>query len=344
MLGKLRFCALLCTAVTLAGAQTIGSNTTQTIAIIDGPRIEYVDANSAKIAWTSNVEGSATVRYGTDRNNLSMVAQEAWGGKQADAGGAIHRVELKNLQANTTYHFTAESGQARGGRGEVAKSNIQLLHTTTGESARQEWHERGEIKAGPIAMDVTDRQATLWWSMGDEKLDGNAASVKFGRDKSNQSETAQSTGSAEHRVTLSNLEPATTYFFTITSTEGRPASTGEFTTANADFAQAKFRISNGPIIEVIGKNSAVISWSTTGRSSSTVHYGTDPKNLSQAAQAPWGQQIHRVRITGLKPNTRYYFTVESAQAEGTGLGAKSNTGQFTTVSEGQQAMNFRESF
>jgi phosphodiesterase/alkaline phosphatase D-like protein len=347
MLGnKIFLPALLWATLGAAAAQTTNSAQSTKIIITDGPRIEYVDDNSAKIAWTSSVEGSATVRYGTDRNNLSMVAQEPWGGKKVDASGAIHRVELKNLKANTTYYFTAESGQAKGGSGVVAKSDIQTLQTKTVEQAKQDWRggQRGDIQAGPIAMNVTDRQAVLWWSTGDEQLDGKAATVKYGKDKSSQSLTAESPAGSEHRVTLSNLDPGTTYYFTVTTQDGKTITEGQLKTESSDFAQSKFRLTNGPVIETLGKDSAVIAWSTSGRSSSTVRFGTDPSNLSQTAQAPWGQQTHRVRITGLQPNTRYYFLVESAQAEGTGLSAKSNQSQFKTVSEGQQAMSFSKSF
>jgi hypothetical protein len=51
-----------------------------------------------------------------------------------------------------------------------------------------------------------------------------------------------------------------------------------------------------------------------------VTYGTNPNNLTQLAEAPWGAGglTHRVQIRNLKPGTTYYFTVETGQAQGTG--------------------------
>jgi len=101
---------------------------------------------------------------------------------------------------------------------------------------------------------------------------------------------------------------------------------------------ATVKIVNGPVIESVFDDHAVIAWSTNQKSSTTLKYGTDQNNLNQTAQAPWGQETHRVEIKNLKPDTRYYFVVESAQAEGSGTLAKSNRAPFVTVSEGQQAM------
>jgi phosphodiesterase/alkaline phosphatase D-like protein len=41
-------------------------------------------------------------------------------------------------------------------------------------------------------------------------------------------------------------------------------------------------------------------------------------------------QMHRVRVTGLKPKTTYFFVVDSAHGEDTGTEAKSQVAQFQT--------------
>ncbi len=77
------------------------------VRITNGPIIEEADGNHARIAWTTNIQGSTRVTYGTDMGNMSKLAEAPWG-----AGGLTHRVELKNLQPGTTYYFQAETGQA----------------------------------------------------------------------------------------------------------------------------------------------------------------------------------------------------------------------------------------
>ncbi len=41
-------------------------------------------------------------------------------------------------------------------------------------------------------------------------------------------------------------------------------------------------------------------------------------------------QNHRVHLKNLKPNTKYFFVVDSGQGEGTGTEAKSSVAEFTT--------------
>jgi phosphodiesterase/alkaline phosphatase D-like protein len=96
------------------------------------------------------------------------------------------------------------------------------------------------------------------------------------------------------------------------------------------------KIVNGPRVEGTGANWAVIAWSTNTGGSTVVRYGTDPKNLNQTAEAPYSDnekakaQNHRVHLKNLKPNTKYFFMVDSGQGEGTGTEAKSGVSEFTT--------------
>jgi hypothetical protein len=104
---------------------------------------------------------------------------------------------------------------------------------------------------------------------------------------------------------------------------------------------APVHIVQGPELESATDNSAIISWTTNNPGGSdlhyaVVHYGTDPKNLSQTAKSPnkrnrsHPSMIFRVRVDGLRPGTSYYYTVESVQATGTPDGVKSALNQFTT--------------
>lgn len=96
------------------------------------------------------------------------------------------------------------------------------------------------------------------------------------------------------------------------------------------------KIINGPVVEGLGDNWAVIAWTTNTGGSTIVKYGTDPKNLNQTGEAPYADnektshQNHRVHLKNLKPGTTYYFMVVSGQGEDTGTQAQSHVGQFTT--------------
>ena len=103
---------------------------------------------------------------------------------------------------------------------------------------------------------------------------------------------------------------------------------------------AKVRITQGPEIE---RNDyvVIIRWTSDNPGGSpehygVVHYGTNPKQLSQTAKSPirlnpgHSYTVFRVRMDGLKPRTTYYYTVDSMEANGKGDGVKSTVKHFTT--------------
>jgi hypothetical protein len=90
-------------------------------------------------------------------------------------------------------------------------------------------------------------------------------------------------------------------------------------------------ITNGPGADKVTDSSAEIFWNTSVPSTAVVRYGTSPKDLDQnASESTSGQTSHKVELTNLKPNTKYYFQVDAGQGQGTGTEAKSGVGTFTT--------------
>jgi hypothetical protein len=87
------------------------------------------------------------------------------------------------------------------------------------------------------------------------------------------------------------------------------------------------RITQGPEVEMSKEFLTIIRWTTNNPGGSPVHYGivhygTDPKHLSQAAENPirlnpdHSSTIFRVRMDDLKAGTTYYYTVASREANG----------------------------
>jgi phosphodiesterase/alkaline phosphatase D-like protein len=147
-------------------------------------------------------------------------------------------------------------------------------------------------------------------------------------------------GQQSHTIELSGLQPGTTYYYQIVTSDGRSLDKGSFQTANAQQAQQKFQITHGPVIEQLAPDHVVIAWTTSAPSSSVVTYGSDPGNLNQKAEAPWGQQTHRVTVHNLNPNTKYYFQIQTGQAQGTGESLTSAIFPAKTEAAGQQARVF----
>src|SRR5262249_9757988 len=156
----------------------------------------------------------------------------------------------------------------------------------------------------------------------------SSTTLKYGTDKNNLNQEVQSPwGGSPHRVTVKNLKPSTTYYFKVmdanaqntgtkeesnvfsfttmakgatpdranknVGTQGEPTREGPVTASTSlpqsdQPAKADVQITNGPVLNGIYDNKAVISWSTNSSSSATIKYGTDQSNLTQQAQSPWG--------------------------------------------------------
>jgi hypothetical protein len=101
------------------------------------------------------------------------------------------------------------------------------------------------------------------------------------------------------------------------------------------------RITEGPAIESAKRNLIIIKWTSnnpggTDEHFGVVHYGTNPAKLVQTAQSPvrlnqnHALTVFRVRVDGLRPQTTYYYAVDSMQGNGSSDGVKSAVNQFTS--------------
>jgi hypothetical protein len=103
-------CACFAAAQTPATTQTATANQ-QAGTDVTNPVLEFANANSAKIAWTSKQAANLGMHYGTDPNQLTGAVDAI-----EKSGGDNHRASLVNLQPNTTYYvqMTTSTGQPVG--------------------------------------------------------------------------------------------------------------------------------------------------------------------------------------------------------------------------------------
>ena len=198
------------------------------------------------------------------------------------------------------------------------------------------------LLAGPIVQNLKDTSATIFWITNADA--GTILRYGIDRDHPDQSAIPQnpnprSSGNfQEFSARLTNLQPNKPYYFQIVSCDGQLKGSGTFETEPTGYAQNEIVITDGPVIEFLDSNNAEIAWSTNLPSSTLVRYGDDPNALVKTARAPWGQNTHRIALHDLKPQTTYYFVVESAEAKGVGTMAKSAEAQLSTPAAGEQAL------
>ena len=109
---------------------------------------------------------------------------------------------------------------------------------------------------------------------------------------------------------------------------------------------ARVQITQGPELEVASSYLAIVRWTTNNPGGSddqfaVIHYGTDPKNLSQTAKShirlnrSHSYTDFRVRLGALKPKTTYYYKVTSIESNGKSDGEESAVNRFITPGPGE---------
>jgi Purple acid Phosphatase, N-terminal domain len=101
------------------------------------------------------------------------------------------------------------------------------------------------------------------------------------------------------------------------------------------------QISKGPEVPLVGGYLTVVRWTVNNPGGlpvhyGVVHYGRDPKSLSQTAKNsirlnPYqSSTVFRVNLFDLPPKTTLYYTVESMDSSGKSDGVTSPVETFTT--------------
>src|SRR5439155_23126463 len=73
-------------------------------------------------------------------------------------------------------------------------------------------------------------------------------------------------------------------------------------------------LTRGPYLQMGTPTGAVVRWRTGAPSDARVRYGTDPANLSAFADVTGLSTEHEVALSGLQPNTKYYYSVGTTSA------------------------------
>ncbi len=68
-------------------------------------------------------------------------------------------------------------------------------------------------------------------------------------------------------------------------------------------------LTRGPYLQIGTPTSTVVRWRTSAGSESRVHYGSELANLSAFAHDGVVTTEHEVTVSGLQPNTRYYYSI-----------------------------------
>jgi phosphodiesterase/alkaline phosphatase D-like protein len=323
-------------AFTKADVQALASGSTSTggTSTSGGPPIvttgtaSAITPSSANLAGSVNPDGQATTHqfeYGTTPSLGSTTTSiSAGSGASAESVSA----SLSGLAPNTTYYYrlsaTNGSGTVNGSEGTFTTGvAVQAPVVTTGS-----------------ASSVTTSSATISGTVNDE---GQATTYHFEWGTSSTSysnsttETLDGSGTIDDGVSadLTGLQAGTTYYYRIVATN--PSGTtdgaqGSFTTD----ALAAPAVSTGSATSVTTTSATIAGTVNAEGQSTTYHFdwGTSSSSYGNSTTVTSDgsgttNDAVSANLTGLQPNTTYYYRIVATNATGTSDGTQ---GTFTTAS------------
>jgi hypothetical protein len=190
----------------IAVASAWALNQAPTARITQGPTIEYTDDQFAVVTWTTDVATQSRVYYGTDQKNLTQVSENR-------NSRTFHRIDLQNLQPSTTYYFRIDNGSTS----TLATNSFQTVASGASaehdlQPARLNQPVAAAITKGPSIQYADDTSAVITWSTSTP----SPSKVYYGSSPNQLTQSAESPGAnTYHRVHLSGLTAATTYYFQV---------------------------------------------------------------------------------------------------------------------------------
>lgn len=77
------------------------------------------------------------------------------------------------------------------------------------------------------------------------------------------------------------------------------------------YLDSRLQGARGPYLQMPAADAITIRWQTLSAGPGVVRYGTSPDKLEQRAEGS-SDTVHEVRITGLQPDTTYYYSVDKS--------------------------------
>ncbi len=266
---------------------------TQLPVILSGPSITSRTHNSAIVEWTTDEPANSQVRFGS-----SGLDENARSGDS----GLEHKLVLSNLQAATSYRYKVSSTDATG-NGPV--QSAEGAFTTHAEADLTS----PKLTAAPSIIYKNDRSATLRWTT-DEVATGR---VVFGLNDSLSTRRKLTQTGTQHEVTLTNLSPATRYYYRVAATDlsnngpTQSALDSFVTDTGADLTSPTLAA-----IEAVAADSlAIVRWTTDEVADSFVEFGVDSLVLGTRVGDGKDVLAHEIALTNLVPGTRYFLKVGS---------------------------------
>jgi len=175
-----------------------------TVPIISNVHVPYVGARSVTIQWDTNEAATSRVEYGTTINYNKSTG--------SSTRTKVHDITIKNLQPNTLYHFRVVSSDKDKNTAVYADEVFKTDFNTTLDDRDLEIFDIRPTNINDSY--ISSNTVTLSW----RTTRPATGRVRYGTTpKLGKSIVLPEPRPFLHIVTLKDLEPATTYYYTLES-------------------------------------------------------------------------------------------------------------------------------
>jgi hypothetical protein len=250
---------------------------------------------TASLVWqTPETATQGLLRYGLSADSLDKSVAD-------DAVGTVHGVSLSGLTPATTYYFQAIS---RDGATERRSSVISLR-------TLNDW-VIADISSSPTETTVSASFSTSGYPTDGKFLWGTSAgNLAFSVDAGTDSES--------HEASITGLSPDTVYYLRAVASDNL----GVTKRSDVFTVRTKAQIDPLPKWSITnfegsgGLNSVLLTWQTSEYpTKATVQWGTSPESLKNSEEESTAGKDHVFTVTGLTPDTFYYFRVVARDDRG----------------------------
>lgn len=245
---------------------------------------------SASVQWsTFEYATKGRVHYGVNAENLDQQTEET-------AVSTSHTVEIGGLTPDTLYFFQCAGKDEFGLE---KRSSVIAIRTEA------DWGITG------FTGQASRTTVNLQWNTPDQVADGK---VLFGTSEHDLSQSAIAAGTGlSHAVSVGGLSPGTNYYFQAVSQDGQ----------GVEKRSAVILVHTAEDWEIAGftgqstQNEVSLSWNTPGYSTNgRVFFGSSDSNLNNVVADLNLGASHSVTVSGLNPDTLYYFQASSTDSDG----------------------------
>ncbi|MCK5486389.1 MAG: fibronectin type III domain-containing protein [Desulfobacterales bacterium] len=275
----------------------------------EGPIVENVTNNSAKVVWITDRKSNSVIRFktkeeGVDPETSSSLKQ--YGNFKELA--VEHQVILASLHSGTSYQYQVQSSDV------------------LGNTSKSDWNEFS-TEITPSIYDVIISEITLNSAVISWKTNVVTSSkVEYGKsiNYTNSAEDKGLSKVAKHSIKLNNLKSGTLYHFRVRGMDGEGNSL-----VSDDYSFTTFTLPQIETyqIEEIAERTVKLNWKTNVETDSTLKYTDLETNITKTQGEDGMSSIHNFTLKGLNPGKEYLLQIQGRDI----YGNRAITSEFTAT-------------